>query len=304
MAPLICIASANGSLGREIAIRLAIIGEEIRVAMFESTSVFPPAQYPRVQTVPIDFSKSESIKEALMGIKKLILLIPCVPQIDQYVTNMIECAKETAVEHLVFISLWGVGKEPETIFTNWYKNAEHKIIDSPLSYTIVRSNFFMQRLIDYVEPKKNLISIPLASAAVSFIDQRDVAVAISEITLSSGRHAKCIYELTGQEALSMDQVSEFFSETTGEKISYQNVEAQMVFETAQFKKTAPFLVDPFMTYFNNLQSGHASKMSGTYELITGSLPVTVLDFARDYADTLREKLNGTSETFNPQLWFS
>jgi uncharacterized protein YbjT (DUF2867 family) len=304
MAPQICIASANGSLGKEIVTRLAIIGEEVRAAMFESTSPDRLPHYPLVQTVPIDFSKPASIQEVLDGIKKLILLIPCIPHIDQYVANVVECSKKCAVDHLIFISLWGVEKEPLTTIANWYKTAEFKITDSPLSYTIVRSNFFMQRLIEYVEQKKNVISSPLGDAAVSFIDQRDVAVAISEITLSSARHVKCIYELTGQEAVSISKVSEMFSETTGEIISYQNVEAQAAINSLQFKKTDSFLIDPLIAYFNYLRSGHASKVSGTYEKITGSLPVTVLDFARDYADILRGKLHNTPEPFSPQLWFS
>jgi uncharacterized protein YbjT (DUF2867 family) len=305
MTPQICIASANGSLGREIVIRLAIIGEEIRAAMFESTSVDPAIDNPLVQTVAIDFTKPASIKEALSGIKKLIILIPCVPQMDQYVANLIECAKKSAVEHIIFISFWGVGNEPLTTIAYWYKAAEFKIVDSPLSYTIIRANFFMQRLIEHIAPKKNVISLPFADATVSFIDERDVAVAISEVTLSSGRYSKRIYELTGQEALSMNQVSEIFSETTGEKISYLNVEPQLVLNSSFFKKTDSFLIDPLFTYFNYLRSGHASKVSVTYEQITGSLPVSVLDFARDYADTLREKLKGTTpEAFNPQLWFT
>lgn len=304
MAPQICIASANGSLGREIVTRLAIIGEEVRAAIFESNSVDRLLPYPLVQTVSIDFSKPASIKEALDGITKLILLIPCVPQSDHYVANMIECAKKSTVEHIIFLSLWGVEKEPLTTFANWYEVAEFKIVDSPIPYTIVRSNFFMQRLIEYVEPQKNVINLPFADAVVSFVDQRDVAVAISEITLSSARHSKCIYELTGQEALSINKISEIFSETTGENISYQNVDAQTALNSLQFKQTDSFLIEPFMAYFSYLRSGHASKISNTYEKITGSLPVTVLDFARDYADILREKLHGMLEPFSPQLWFS
>jgi uncharacterized protein YbjT (DUF2867 family) len=304
MVPEICVASANGTLGREIVARLAIIGEEVRAAMFESIPADLPLQYPLVQTVPIDFSKPSSIKETLDGIKKLILLIPCVPQSDLYVANMVEYAKKSSVEHIIFISLWGVEKEPPTTFANWYETAELKIVDSPLPYTIVRSNFFMQRLIEYVGPKKNVISLPFADAAISFVDQRDVAVAISEITLSSARHSKCIYELTGQEALSIQKVSEIFSETTGEKISYQNVDTQIALNSLQLEQTDSFLIEPFMAYFSYLRSGHASKVSNTYEKITGSLPVTVLDFARDYAEILREKLFGTAERFYPQMWFS
>lgn len=292
---------AESQIGRDLLNRLAMIGVNLQAGILDHHNVEKSLEIPHLKTVSLNFSKSETFKNELEEIDKLILLVPCEPDLDRKVDSFIAVAKKKNVKHVIFLSLFGVKSQPAAHIANWYQSAEQCIINSGIPYTIVRSNFPMQCLIDYIEPDGSL-NLPLSDSQVSFIDKRDIAIALSEISLSSNKHFQRIYDLTGLETHTLSNISEIFTDVIGREIKYKNIDQQKTGDVLQSRKTPDFLLDPIVNYFKFLKTGNASTISNDYEIITNSLPVTIIDFARDYADSIRERFTRDSQTID-SLWF-
>ncbi len=304
MAPKILSTISDGSIGKEIISKINMIGEEIRAGISYSSLSAPPFNYPHVKAVHFDFNRIESVEANLDGVEKIILIVPCNPNLDLFVSTIIENVKRsTNVTYILFLSFLGVRIDPSSPIANWYQSAEQKIMDSGLPFTIVRPNFPMQRLVEFIDPQSGAFSLPISDAKVSFIDERDVASAISEIILSPNIHIKKIYELTGLEAENLAFISEIFSQTSGNKINCIEVDESQTRQFLQKNEVADMLVNPLIKYFKFLSSGQASRITKSFQTITNYLPTTILDFARDYADTIRKRFD-TKEPFKASSWFT
>lgn len=304
MEPKILSTISDGSLGKEIITRINMIGEEIRAGISCSSLSEPPFNYSHVNAVHFDFNRNESVEVNLDGIEKIILIVPCDPNLDLFVSNIIENVKRsTQVKYILFLSFLGVRIDPSSAIANWYQSAEQKIMDSGLPFTIVRPNFPLQRLVEFIDPQNGTFSLPISDAKISFIDERDTAAAISEIILSPYKHLKKIYELTGLEAENLAFISEIFTQTSGNKINYVDIDESQARQFLQKNEVADMLVNPLVKYFKFLSSGQASRITKSFQTITDYLPTTILDFARDYADIIRKRFDA-KEPFKASPWFT
>ncbi len=292
---------ADSQIGRDVLNRLAMIGVDLQAGILDHHNLDSSLEIPHLKTISLNLSKSEIIKNELEEIDRLILLVPCEPDLDKKVDSLLAIAKKKNVKHIIFLSLFGVKSQPVSHIANWYQSAEQRIINSGIPYTIVRSNFPMQCLIDYIEPDGSL-NLPLCDSQISFIDKRDIAIALSEISLSSTKHFQQIYDLTGLETHTLSNISEIFTDVIGREIKYQNIDHQKTGDVLHSRKTPDFLLDPIVNYFKFLKTGNAATISNDYEVITNSLPVTIIDFARDYADSIRDRFTRDTKTID-SLWF-
>jgi uncharacterized protein YbjT (DUF2867 family) len=64
--------------------------------------------------------------------------------------------------------------------------------------------------------------LPMGTGAVALVDTRDVA-AVAVCALTQDGHERKIYDLTGPDALSFDEMADELSHATGKKISYVHV---------------------------------------------------------------------------------
>ena len=71
---------------------------------------------------------------------------------------------------------------------------------------------------------QNGFCLPAGDAKISLVDARDVAAVTAEVLTENGsHHVNKVYDITGPEALSHDQVAEILSEETGRRISYMDI---------------------------------------------------------------------------------
>ncbi len=85
---------------------------------------------------------------------------------------------------------------------------ERQIMESGLSYTLLRPTGFMQNFVNYDSARiaaESVLRSPRREAQVSWVDVRDIAAAAVAVLTEEGHDGR-VYDLTGPEALS-DQES-------------------------------------------------------------------------------------------------
>ena len=284
----ILIMGADKPVGFETLQRLARVGPSIRAA-FHNKSKMDSLSLSDAQRVLFDFSDRKSIEQALDGVSELFLITPDTQSLLKYVHSTLQCAAEAGVAHIVYLSIFGAQREGAGKLARWHAEAQEALESCGIAFTILKSNCLMQNFLSFIQPKSGTIYLPLGEASVSLIDARDVAAVAADIMLPGAHHYGKTYLLTGPQACTGHMVADSFTQITGEKIGYVDIPPETA-RPALEKKFSPPKVELILDYFQFLRSGGGSAVSSAVEQIAGFEPVSFIDFSRDYAQNIREKV--------------
>lgn len=287
MAPNILVMGASGHVGKELVNRLAHTGNHVRAAVHDPLKLNTLFDYPGIETVTFNFEDQKSIKSALQGITSLFLILPAVQHLSSFVDNFLTSASSAgSLKHVGFLSITGSDDPKAPELAQWFNQAEYQLRTSAIPYTILRSNCLMQHLLQYLQPDSAIIYLPANGGKVSFVDARDVAAVAADLFMPGANHQGKIYNLTGPQTYSMYQVTDILSSVSGLRIGY--VESSMENAASALKgKIAEWRLGYLLDYMQYLFSGAGATVTSTIEQIAKIEPVSFVDFARDYAQTIR-----------------
>lgn len=205
------IIGATGKTGARVNQRLNKMGHQVRSLSRQNRSS---------QRVPtFDWQQPEGWSQALSGVKSLYITYQpdlAVPQAEKDIQQLISVAKAIGVEHLVLLS--GRGEDGA-------QRAEQQVIESGLSWNIIRASWFMQNfsesfMLDGILARE--LVLPIAKAREPFIDVDDIAdVVVATLTRKELRNH--LFEVTGPELLSFDDCVKSMGLAIGKPVTYQPI---------------------------------------------------------------------------------
>lgn len=278
----ILVTGATGNVGAEV-IRFLFEKGRSHLAAVRNVEDGKGILPPPVERVVLDFARPETCKPALRGVKKLFLMrSPAISDVQQYIFPVIDAARETGVEHIVFLSLMGVEGNP---VTPHYK-IEKYILAVGIPYTFIRPSFFMQNLnTTHQEDIRDHdeLFVPAGKGKTSFIDVRDIAEVTAKTLVEEG-HLNKAYELSGSEALDYYQVAEIFTQVLGRKITYTRPSA-LTFGFRMKKRGIPAaFVLVMIALYTVARLGKADKVTDELEKLLGRKPTTMRKYVEDYKE--------------------
>jgi uncharacterized protein YbjT (DUF2867 family) len=235
-----------------------------------------------------DLGQPASLDRALSGVDRVFLLSPPGPEQVELQGNLIDAAKRSGARHIVKVSVAG-GPDSGTQIGRWHWTTEKHVEASGVSFTFLRPNFYMQQMLLFAPSIAAIGSFSLAmgTAEVSVVDARDVA-AVAVCALTQDGHDRKIYDLTGPEALSFDEIADRLSRATGKKISYVHVPPEYARKLLLGIGLPRWLVDDMLILSASYREGYGAGVSSAVNEVTKQAPRTFSQFARDYAQAFRE----------------
>ena len=297
---VILVTGATGTVGNEVvkqltsSLQLLSSGSRVRVAVHSKDKADRLREENKlVEIVYMDYNKPETIINAVNGIDKLFLLTLPRPNMPENTSSLIKEAKKNDVKHVVKLSVLDAEAEPGIMITRMHRQEEKIIEESGIPYTFLRAGAFMQNFINFFGQTiktQNAIYLPVGDGKVSFVDVRDIAAVASEILLAKNngtknyqQHEYKKYGITGNEALSYAQAAEVLSNVLGRRISYVNVTEEDARNAMKKMEMEDWLIDALLELYSVIRSGYASQSTTVVEQITGRKPISLEQFARDYA---------------------
>jgi uncharacterized protein YbjT (DUF2867 family) len=296
----ILVTGATGTVGSEVVKQLTSpsslsSGSRVRAAVHSKDKADKLRDENKtIEIVDMDYNKPETIVDALNGIDKLFLLTLPTPNMSEIVSSLIKEAKKNDVKHIVKLSVLDADAEPGIMIGRMHRQEEKIIEESGIPYTFLRAGAFMQNFINFFGQTirtQNAIYLPAGDGKVSFVDVRDIAAVATEILLAknNGTKNKQQYEykkygITGNEALSYSQAAEILSNALSRRISYVNITEEDARKAMKKMGMEDWLVDALMELYSVIRSGYASQTTSVVEQITGHKPISLEQFARDYAN--------------------
>lgn len=218
----IAITGATGQLGRLVVQKLtATIPADQVVALIRDPA---KAADLGVEARQADYSNPETLEAALTGVDTLLLISSS--EVGQRATqhhNVIEAAKQTGVERVVYTSVLHADASPLSLAEE-HRATEAELKASGIAYTILRNGW-------YTENYTGSIGGALAGGAfigsaqegkISSATRADFAEAAVAVLTGEG-HAGKTYELAGDESYTLTELAAEISRQSGKDIPYKDL---------------------------------------------------------------------------------
>jgi uncharacterized protein YbjT (DUF2867 family) len=269
----ILVTGASGVLGRAVVAALSDAGIVVRQGVRS-----PEKARSGVECVRLDYAEPATIAPAVTGMRGLLLMSPSLDSdAPAKLGPVIACAKSLEVQHIVFISAFGVNHNEQAPL----RVVEHLVMDSGVPYTILRPNFFMENFSEGFLSggikEQNGIFLAAGDGKTSFISVRDIAASVVAAfqTPLAGRE----FDLTGPEALDHAEIAKIIGEVSGRSVAYQALTGEQMTAGAR----ALGMPEPAVVYLGVLygvvRAGYAAGVTFDVETVTGRKPITFRTFA-------------------------
>lgn len=229
---------------------------------------------------------TDSWSGALADVDAIYLVKPKTADPAQTVASFLRLAERA--QRVVLLSEIDAGNRDET--TNERK-VEKVVESSPIAWTILRPNWFMQNFTEpsyYLEAIRDAgeIKVPTGGQPTSFVDTRDIADVAAAALLDS-RHAGQSYTLTGPQALAWAEVARLTGEAAGHQVRYVDPPLSEYLGAGAEEGTAKATRDYYERVYTAIQQGRTSVVSADIEQVTGHKPRSFSAFAEENKNAWR-----------------
>lgn len=178
-----------------------------------------------VQTRTLDYSDPASLREAMSGVDKVLLVSGNVPGPQRVVQhlNVIEAAKDAGVELLAYTSITQADTSTMALAAD-HQATERSLRDSGVPFTMLRNGWYLENYTDQLGGYLQFGSVfgSAGEGRLSAATRADLAEAAAAILLADGQ-AGTVHELGGDEAMSLEDLAREVSAATGHNVTYQDL---------------------------------------------------------------------------------
>ncbi len=222
---MIYVADGGGYIGRELVKRLAAAGQQIRalVANAEEARI---VEGPNTEVVLGDRERPETFAHTLAGAEVAVLITRHVTSLFELEAAFINAAQAAGVGRIVKSSAFNASLDQQGAKL-LHAKSEQAIRQSGMTWTFLRPQFFMQNMLWFADEikTKGTFSLNMKSGRVGMIDYRDIAAVAAKCVTEAGHEGR-IYNLSGPETISMQDIAASLSRAVGTTIRYNDISAE------------------------------------------------------------------------------
>ncbi len=265
------IIGANGNLGKAVTKQLSA-KKQIKAA---TRSQDVHRNIPNVENVVFDFEKPETYKNAIENVDSVFIQAPPLDaQAYQKLSPFIEYLGENGIKRVVFNSAWGVDHNEDAPL----RKIERKLMNEGFDYTFTRPNFFLENFTSgfAAAPLNNdkVIVHNAGEAKLAFVSVEDIASVVVESFIDENHIGKG-YNLSGKEAISHQDVANFFTQKMGENIQNVSLSADQMKAGAMESGLPESEADYLVMLYNIAAEGHMAHLSNDIYSVLGREPKSI-----------------------------
>ncbi len=282
MTPRILIVGATGNIGSALIAEL----QRRNATFFAGVRHADQGAALGVPSLPFDFEKPETMKAAFASVDRAFLLLPLAEKMVEYGIRAVDAARDAGLSFLLKSSELGADQNSPKLALHAQGMVDQYLKSSGIPWSILCPNFFMQNFAIHYAPairERGGIFLPQGSGKVSFIDVRDIAAVAAEILLVPSAHESRVYDLTGPQALSNQDVARQLSAITGKPVEYHAIEDNVAIEGMAKRGISEWIAEFVMSLHKHVREGKMATVSPTVQEIIGRQPGDFAKFSQAYA---------------------
>ena len=209
---MIVVFGATGTIGKPLV--AALLAKEAAVrAVTSNPKNLAALEAQGCTAVVADFDDLEALARACEGASKAFLVTPAHLDMRRWKANVIDAAVKAGVKHMVMSTGLGASPKARLTFGIWHSESQELLKASGMDWTLIQPTYFMQNLLWQAESIAKGVYLDDLGGPVSWVDARDIAD-VAALALTSDGHAGEAYGLTGEQALSAEDIVAHLNEVT------------------------------------------------------------------------------------------
>lgn len=225
-----------------------------------------------VQVRRADFDAIDDLTTAFDGAQRMLLVSTDAPSGRRLAQQRaaIEAAARAGVRHVVYTSIANPDADSPIPCAADHRGTEEQLCLSGLTWTVLRNAWYMENLLRFLPPA--IASGQWSSAAgqgrIAYIARHDCA-RVAAAVLASRRTGNDIFDITGSEAHSTQDIAELASDVTGRPIRVDPVAAATHHERLLAAGMPASAAALFTAYDVNTALGRVAKVTHAVTELTG-----------------------------------
>ncbi|WP_105574094.1 SDR family oxidoreductase [Cronobacter sakazakii] len=222
---MIAITGATGQLGQRVIDTLlnTVAAQEI-VAIVRNPAKAAALSARGVQVRAADYNDAAALTAALAGVEKVLLISSS--EVGQRATqhrNVIDAAKTAGVKLIAYTSLLYADRSPLGLAEE-HVATEKMLADAGIPYVLLRNGWYTENYLASVPPalEHGVFIGSAGDGKIASASRQDYAEAAAKV-LTLDNQAGRVYELAGDHAWTLRDLTALLSKETGKTVAYQNL---------------------------------------------------------------------------------
>ncbi len=190
--------------------------------------------------------------------------------------SAVAAAVRAGVERVVYLSFQGASPNCTFTFGRDHWHTEQAIRRSGLAFTFLRDSFYLAAL-GALCGGDGIIRGPAGDGAVAAVSHEDVAAVASSVLLDDSWTGETL-DVTGPEAVTLDQVADVISDLRGVRARYVRETIEEACASRAHYGAPAFEVAGWVSSYQAIANGEVSQVSDTVRQVTGQAPVDVRSY--------------------------
>lgn len=269
---MILVTGASGHIGGRVAELLVKNGVPVR------RLVRRPETTPDIPNSPLaiaDYGDPAALARAMAGIETVFLASAGAAPLKRAALhgNVMDAAAQAGVKRLVYLSFQGASATSPFPYSADHLLSEAHLKQSGLAWTILRDSFY-QELVPTLADAEGVIRDPGGDGKVAWVAREDVARSVAA-ALQDDSHAGRSYDITGPEALSLEEAADRVSRHGERPIRYRRESLAEGRAWRAATGAADWEVDVWLGSYLEMGSGRLAHVSDAVERLTGKAPTSL-----------------------------
>ncbi|SDM61601.1 Uncharacterized conserved protein YbjT, contains NAD(P)-binding and DUF2867 domains [Geodermatophilus siccatus] len=288
MPRVIAVTGATGVLGGRVVERLAGRGDVALRLVVRDAARAPRVPGAGVAVVPGGYADGPGLTAALAGVHTLYLVSAAEAEdrLQQHRTA-VAAAAAAGVQRVVYTSF--LGAAPDAVFT---LARQHAATEEALAATGVRTTVLRHAMYaDFVpffavlEDGRAVIAAPADDGRASFVSRDDLADVGAAVLLDDSPALDgAVLDVTGPEALSLDDAAAVLAEVTGRPAAYRRQTVEEAWATRRPSGHPDWEVEGWVTSYRAIAAGEMSRVTDVVPTLTGHPARTVAEHLRAHPE--------------------
>jgi uncharacterized protein YbjT (DUF2867 family) len=272
------VTGATGNIGSKIAEGLLNQRKQVRLFLRDPAKYQPLAT--RGDVLLGDFTKPETFKPALEGIKAVFLMNRGPDQ--KSFAEFVKAARESGVEKIVFLSTLAAANSSLTI-GKMHKQQEDTIRASGITLKVLRPGGFMSNTFGWIGSIKAEGRVYNAMGPGRFAPVAPEDIAAVGVRALTEELADEVFNITGEELTTVAEQVGVLSEVISRKLECIDLSEEEAVQVIAKGGLPQFLASAVVESFRDIRQGKTAPTFDTVEKVTGRKPVAFTTWVKQNA---------------------
>jgi len=275
----LAVTGASGHLGRRVVELLLEAGATRIVAITRDPSKLADFAARGVDVRKASFDDTASLPAAFAGVERLLLISTDALEIRTTQQGAaIDAAEKAGVKHIAYTGLPSPYPDPTALVPNSHFWTEARLIRSSVDWSFLRNNLYADYQIPAAQHaiESGTMFHATGQGSRAFVTREDCAAAAAGALLSG--EGKRIFNISGPEALTADQLAAVFADISGKPVRAQNLPGDALAGGLVKAGVPEGMAGVLVRFDTDAAKGYLGIVTSDVEELTGRPPQSIAAF--------------------------